>query len=89
MPSTDGRATAADATRVATAVTNLLNNLHPILSTWSGGGDFVPKAAVFSDVRGGAWHYVTRTEAGRVIDTMRSRRTSLAEAYQVSTNPIA
>jgi hypothetical protein len=37
-----------------------------------------------SNVREGAWHYVTSVKAGRVIDSMRSRRSSLPEDYQQS-----
>lgn len=87
-PGADGRASASSAARVASSVAGLINNINAAYTS-IGGGDFTGRVAVFSSTREGAWHAVTRTQAGRVVDTMRSRRSSLAEDPQVSTVAIA
>jgi hypothetical protein len=77
----DGRATAAQAITIANSVTSLINNVNAAFSSWAGGGD-AGHVAIMSNVREGAFHFVTQVEAGRVVDTMRSRRTSMPEDYQ-------
>jgi hypothetical protein len=80
----DGRASAADAIRIASSVSSLFNNVKAGYSSWLGGGDG-GNVAVMSNVGLGDWHIVTNVEVGRVVDSMRSRRSSLAEDYQDST----
>lgn len=84
----DGRVTAAEAIRVAGGVSSLINNVNAAFSSWGGGGD-TGHVAVMSNVGVGDFHFVTRVQAGRVIDTMRSRRSSLSEDYQNSTIAIS
>jgi sulfite reductase beta subunit-like hemoprotein len=85
VPGADGRATASSAVDIATNLTRLFNNIHNVFTTWVGGGDGGAHLVVESNVGAGTWHTVTAIEVGRVIDTMRSRRSSLDENYQVST----
>lgn len=75
-PSNDGRLLAGAAVGIATATTTFLNAIGPAL-----GGNWRP--AVTSDVREGAIRDVTHCEVGRVLDTIRSRRSSLDEDRQV------
>lgn len=75
-PSSDGRMLAGQAENIATATTTFLQAINPAL-----GGNWAP--AVTSDVREGAIRKVTHCEVGRVLDTIRSRRSSLEEDYQV------
>lgn len=67
----DGRITAADALAAATSVAGLLSALNGV----AGFGDVI----VASNVREGAVNSVTAVSVGRVLDTVRSRRTSLGE----------
>lgn len=69
---TDGRLTVAAATTIAEHVTTFLNALNAV--------DTEYQAVVVSNVGTGAQHKVTNCRIGRVIDTIRSRRTSLLEA---------
>jgi hypothetical protein len=80
----DGRATAANAIRLAGSVSSLINNVNAAMSSWNGGAD-AGSVGVFSNQGAGAWHSVTHVQVGRVTDTMRSRRSSLGEDYQSST----
>lgn len=88
QPGADGRATAADAARIATAVASYINQINAAFDAWAGAGD-AGYVAIMSNRGAGAQHQVTKTATGRVIDTMRSRRSSLAEDYQPSTIAIA
>jgi hypothetical protein len=83
----DGRASAAAAIRVASSVASYINQVNAAFTAWGGGGD-VGHVAVISDKGAGAFHFVTKVAVGRVIDTMRSRRSSLPEDYQLSTTTI-
>lgn len=65
---------------IADQVTVLLNSLNAALDPW--------RVSVISDVRDGAVRPVTHVEVGRVVDTIRSRRTSIPEAY-VTGEPLA
>lgn len=85
---TDGRAATADAVRIATSVATLINSVNAAMVTWNGGSTG-GNVAVMSNVGAGAWHSVTEVRAGRVVDTMRSRRSSLEEDYQNSTVAIS
>lgn len=87
-PASDGRATAASALSKANSVATLINNINAQYATTGGGGDFHGRVVIVSDVGTGAWHEVTGVAAGRVIDTMRSRRSSLDEDYQEATTAI-
>lgn len=72
----DGRITVALATLFATGTTTLLDNINAAMPTnWDVG--------VASDVGTGAFEPVRRVRVGRVLDTIRSRRRSLDEAYVV------
>lgn len=89
IPGSDGRADAANAIARASSVAVLINAINAAYVTWAGPGDFNGRVAVTSDVGSGAWHWVTHVECGRVIDSMRSRRSSLEEDYQPSSVAIA
>lgn len=80
-PSNDGRLLAGAAQGIATSTTTFLNSLRTAL-----GDDFIP--AVASDTREGQVRAVTHVEVGRVVDTIRSRRSSLDEDRQVG-EPLA
>jgi hypothetical protein len=69
----DGRAQAGDALRVAGRVINLVQFLN---TTYGADG----KVGVASSTRGGAFRIVQRVTVGRVVDTMRSRRSTQIEA---------
>jgi hypothetical protein len=84
-PAADGMVTTAVAIRVANSVATLLNTISATMATEGGGGDFHGHPAVLSDRGAGAWHFVTSIQSGRVVDTMRSRRTSIPEDYQDAT----
>jgi len=84
-PGSDGRATVANAQNKAGGVATLINSLRAVYVAQYGPGDDTGHVAVVSDRGAGAENWVTYTEAGRVIDTMRSRRTSLVEDRQIST----
>lgn len=82
-PGVDGRATAASAQRIAGSVSTLINGVNAAFASWTG-GPVGGRVAVISNKGAGAWHLVTSVEVGRVLDTMRSRRSSLDEDYQPS-----
>ena len=69
----DGRISASEALEALNQITSFLD----VINAASGGS-----AIVASKERTGAQHTVTGVRIGRVLDTMRSRRTSLAEEYQ-------
>lgn len=64
---------AADQESYVDAATRLVEQLNDALQPWQVG--------VVSDIGPGAQHRVTHVKIGRVLDTMRSRRRSLDEAY--------
>lgn len=70
----DGRVSAADIDIQVGNVTTLLNAINAAVDGYQVG--------VASDVGGGRFERVTSARIGRVLDTMRSRRTSLDEAYR-------
>jgi hypothetical protein len=72
-PGSDGRMSIANQTSSVTWAKNLLNAINAV--------DASLYIGISSKVRTGAQKRVTRVEIGRVIDTMRSRRSSLAEDY--------
>lgn len=80
MPLAGGQIAIGNADSIADQVTVLLNSLNAALDPW--------RVSVLSDVRDGAARPVTHVEVGRVIDTMRSRRASIPEAY-VAGDPLA
>lgn len=69
----NGQILEANAAAIATATTTFLTSLNTALDPWT--------VSVMSDVRDGAARKVTHVEVGRVIDTIRSRRTSISESY--------
>lgn len=71
----------AAAIALADDAATLVNDLNAALPSW--------RVGVVSDVRTGAARQVTRVEVGRVLDTVRSRRTNLPENYQVATVSVA
>jgi hypothetical protein len=72
---TDGRLTQAFALAVATGFKPLIDAIN---GTYVGIG----KVGVASNTGAGRFEHITRVSVGRVLDTMRSRRTSLAEDHQ-------
>jgi hypothetical protein len=82
--SSDGRASAANALRVANGVSTLINSIRAAYVTQYGPGGQQAGVSVVSNIGVGTSRYVTHVEVGRVIDTMRSRRSSLPEDRQTS-----
>lgn len=78
---TDGLLPAATSASVASQAATLINAIHAGV-----GGDW--RVGVVSDVGAGAQREVTSLRVGRVLDTIRSRRTSLPESYQVNATAI-
>lgn len=76
----DGRIAETQAADIAVAATTFLDAMHVALPGW--------RAAVMSDIGEGTMRFVTHVEVGRVVDTIRSRRTSLDEDRQVG-QPLA
>lgn len=69
---TDGRISSADANSMATSAATLLTDINALVAVGAG------RVVVFSKV-GQSVETVTGVRVGRVVDTMRSRRTSLPE----------
>lgn len=76
---TDGRVPAAEVQTLATRTATFVGNIRTALN-----GDY--HLAVMSKVRTGGMRDVETIRIGRVLDTIRSRRTDLDEAY---TAPVA
>lgn len=72
---TDGRITTTQASAQNTAVKLLIDELN---STYT----LIGRVGVASNAGAGRFEHVTRVATGRVVDTMRSRRSSLVEDYQ-------
>lgn len=79
----DGRLQAAQSLAFATNVKGLMANLDQAYLANSIGC----KVGVASKTRGGAFQALHQVTVGRVVDTMRSRRSSLAEDPQPVTYP--
>jgi hypothetical protein len=73
MLDSDGRIQAQQRGQVMQGVVHLLDGINAV--------DASLHIAIASKVRTGATKRVTRVEIGRVLDTMRSRRSSLVEDY--------
>lgn len=73
---TDGRVPAALSLTNASSIASLLNTLNGVTAA---------TVVVMSNVREGAVKTVRGVEVGRVLDTMRSRRSSLDEDHQGAT----
>lgn len=73
---TDGRMSQANAAGAATKVAELITALNGVAIT--------DDVVVMSQVNAGASRPVTGVSVGRVLDTMRSRRTSLAEGRELA-----
>lgn len=73
---TDGRLSQANAAGAATTVANLVSALNGVAS--------IDDVVVMSQVNAGAVRPVTGVSIGRVLDTMRSRRTSLDEGRELA-----
>jgi hypothetical protein len=78
-----GRAGTVDAQRLATGVASGIIRLNTVYAT-APSGSTGARVHVMSSVGSGAKRQVTRVSAGRVTDTMRSRRSSLIEDPQFS-----
>lgn len=81
-----GRASSVNAQRLATGVASLIIQLNAAYSAPAGGGT-PGRVSVMSNVGSGTKRTVTRVTAGRVPDTMRSRRSSLDEDPQQALIP--
>lgn len=76
----DGRITVAKAQQVADLVAVFLNNLN----NWPGfDGVTTPEVNIMSKLDG-SHRKVNHVRVGRVLDTMRSRRSGLSEGYQTT-----
>jgi hypothetical protein len=73
---TDGRVTAAGALACAASTRSFINALNAVYT-------LVGSVGVASNAGAGAFNHVSEVRVGRVVDTVRSRRTSLLEDYQV------
>lgn len=69
-----------DQAAYATAATTFLNDLNTAMSDYATDGG-APRVVVMSDVGAGMLRTVKNVAVGRVLDTMRSRRSSLTENY--------
>lgn len=69
---TDGRITTTAAQNLADSAATLIRNLNAI-------GTLVTRVGVASDAGAGRFEHVTHVTVGRVIDTIRSRRSALDE----------
>jgi hypothetical protein len=74
----DGRISQNAAHDVATAATTMIDALNAELTGW--------RCSIMSKMGEGSANFVTHVEVGRVLDVMRSRRTSIDEGYQVGTD---
>lgn len=70
----------SDQQAYVTAATEFLNDLNYAMSTYVTDGG-VPRVAVMSDIGSGVMRPVKNVAVGRVLDTIRSRRSSLTENY--------
>lgn len=77
LDTTTGQASLAASTRVATAGRALILGIH---AAYAANGLAAARVGVTSDIGGGTIRPVTAVSAGRVPDTMRSRRSKLQEA---------
>lgn len=81
-PSSDGRLVGTTATAYADAAATAINLINGAFNDeW--------RVGVTSNVGAGREQFVTSVSVGRVLDTIRSRRSSLPEEYQNNTLPIA
>lgn len=77
LPSADGLLSAPSVLEIAGMAKDMLDDFQTAL-----GADWMP--AVMSNVGTGTQEPITHVAVGRVLDTVRSRRTSLGEDYQES-----
>lgn len=76
--STDGRMTTSNALGMANGVKSLITSLN---ATYA----LVGRVGVASNAGAGRFEHVTKVSVGRVVDTMRSRRSTLVEDRQTVT----
>ena len=74
----DGRASTTQATGQANGMKALINPLNTLYS-------LIGRVGVASNAGAGRFEHVTHLDVGRVMDTIRSRRSSLVEDYQTVT----
>jgi hypothetical protein len=84
---TDGRATDAAATQVATATAGLFKKINDVYAAAKSGDEYLGKVGVASDKGAGAFQVATRVTVGKVTDTVRSRRNKQVEAPMEVTVP--
>lgn len=75
----DGRIGVSDATNAAKGLVNLLGSINGRYATEPVGDGAVGKVGVASNTRSGAFRVANGVSVGRVLDTIRSRRSSLEE----------
>lgn len=80
----DGQAATADATRVANATRQFFMDINAAYAAARSGDEALGRVGVASDKGAGMFRAVTNVAAGRVPDTMRSRRNKLDEDPFVS-----
>ena len=76
---TDGRMSITQAQDIADACKRLITSLNAAEAAWDDGGEGRGTVGVASDRGIGMFRIATHVSVGRVVDTMRSRRSSLAE----------
>lgn len=81
----DGRATVANALRVADSIRQLIHDFNIGLAALPSHGASPMCVGVASKTRSGGQHVVTDVTVGRAVDTMRSRRNKIVEAPVSST----
>lgn len=82
VQSSDGRLTIAQATAQANGAKALVDSLNVAYASWQSGDSSRGRVGVASDIAGGRFAVATSIEVGRVIDTIRSRRSKLDEDRQ-------
>ena len=75
----DGRLSVTSATDIGDAARRLIAALNAAEATWGGGSEGYGTVGVASDRGAGRFRIATHVSVGRVVDTIRSRRSALAE----------
>ena len=78
----DGRLSVGRAEGIALSVQTLINGINDAYDAWGGVSGGTMRVSVISKTGSGDWRYVNRVLVGRVVDTMRSRRSSIPEDWQ-------
>ena len=83
VTNTTGKMSTTTAGQIAQGAAALLNSINAVYATEYDAVDFNPRVGVASNAGAGRFLPCTEVRVGLVIDTMRSRRASLSEQYQV------